>query len=168
MNEFQRRLLDVVKYTTYIASFADPSRKVLAIEPYCYTVDQSGLTLTTATAPPLSFNLIMDSDSDFVATYMSAAAIIGPGGIAQRQVEFSPSILIQITDQSAGKTWFNGPMPTSLVCGAMGFPFLLSSPRIIRPRTTLSIAPTAAVALSGGSVFTSFFFALNGAKIYYA
>lgn len=167
MNEFQRRLLDVVKFTAYIASFADPSRQILGIEPYCYTVDQSSLTLTLASNPAPTFNLIMDSDSDFVATYMSAAAIIGPGGIAQRQVEYSPSLLLQITDQSAGKTWFNAPTPTSLVCGAMGFPFLLSSPRVIRPRTTLTIAPTAAVALAGGSQFTSFFFAMNGAKIYY-
>lgn len=168
MNEFQRRLLDVVKYTSYIASFADPARQVIGIEGYTYTVDQLGLTMTTAAPLANPFPLIMDSDSDFVATYMSAGALTVGGGLNQRQVEYSPSILLQVTDQSSGKTWFNAPTPTALVCGAMGFPFIFSSPRVIRPRTTLSIMPSAAVALSGGNTFTAFFFALGGAKIYYA
>jgi hypothetical protein len=167
MNEFQRRLLDVVKYTSYIASFADPARKVLGVEGYAYTVDQLGLSLTLAAPLANPFNLIMDSDSDFVATYMSAGALTTGTGLAQRQVEYSPSLLLQVTDQSSGKTWFNGPMPSALVCGAMGFPFILSSPRVIKPRTTLSVLPSAAVTLTGSNTFTAFFFVLGGAKIYY-
>lgn len=162
MNEYQRRLLDVVKYSSYIGSFADPGREVLAIEPYSYSVDQQNVNITSAAAQ--SFNLIMNSDSDFVATLFSGGARI-PAATFPRAVEFTPSLLIQITDQASGKTYFNAPTPLGLIAGAGGFPFILSSPRIIRARTTLAISAQGAVA---GATFADFYFTIHGAKIYYA
>lgn len=164
MNEHWRRLLDVVEMSSYIASFAEPGREILLIEPYTYSIDQLGVGITSAA--PQSFNLIMNSDSDFIATgFAGGARVSTAGAISTRQVEFTPSLLIQITDQAAGKTYFNRATPLGLIAGVAGFPFLLSSPRIIKPRTTLSVSAQGAVA---GATFADFFFSIHGAKIYYA
>jgi len=168
MNVVERRLLDTVEFSSYIASFADPNRQVLAIEPYVYSVDEGGVNITSAAAQ--SFDLVMDSDSDFILCTMSGAAVISVPAIAvpangNTVTEFSPALLIQITDQASGKTYFNIPTPLALIAGAGGYPFILSSPRIVRPRTTLSIAAQGAVA---GVTYERFMFSLHGAKIYYA
>lgn len=166
MNEFRRRLLDVVEYSDYIYSFADPSREVLLVESYAYSVDALGVNITSAAAQ--SFNLVMNSDSDFVATGFTGGALIAAGPTTPngtRCVEFTPALLVQVTDQSSGKTYFNRPTPLGLLAGAAGFPFLLASPRIIRPRTTLSISAQGAVA---GATYNNFYFTILGAKIFYA
>ena len=166
MNEFWRRLLDVVQLSSYIGSFADPAREVLLIEPYTYSIDALGVNITSAAAQ--SFNLIMNSDSDFVVTGMSGGALINTGPTTPngtRCVEFTPSLLVQILDQSSGKTWFNRPTPLGQLAGAGGFPFLLTSPRVIPPRVTLSVSAQGAVA---GATFNNFYFSMHGAKIYYA
>lgn len=162
MNEHQRRLLDAMEFSSYIAAFAEPGRQILGIDYYAYTVDQQAVNITSAAAQ--QFQLIMDSDSDFVLTMMSGGSRIAAGAFPTK-VEFTPALLIQITDQSSGKTFFNMATPLPLIAGSMGFPFLLSSPRVIKPRTTLTVQAQGAVA---GAVFNDFFFVLNGAKIYYA
>lgn len=170
LNEFSRRLMDMIQFNSWIASFADPSRQILAIENYAYCID--ALAVDIEDGSPADFPLIMDSDSEFIATYISGAARIDDGPTVSngtRCTEFSPSILIQITDQSSGNTWFNAPTPLPLIAGAGGFPFLMASPRVIRPRSTLSVH--AEIADNGGAtpvLFSDFFFAIHGAKIYYA
>lgn len=162
MNEHQRRLLDVVEMSSYIATFADPSRQILLIEPYTYSIDQLAVNITSAAAQ--SFNLVMNSDSDFVATMFAGGSRI-QAGTFPRSVEFSPALLVQITDQSSGKTYFNRPTPLPLIAGAAGFPFILTSPRVIKARTTLAISAQGAVA---GATYNDFFFSIHGAKIFYA
>lgn len=168
MNVRERRLLDTVRHTSYVASFAEPGRQVIGVEPYAYVVDEVGLELTNAAAQ--EFELIMDSDSDFVATWASGAAVVADPVIADPAngntcTEFAASILVQITDQSSGKTWYNQPTPLALIAGAGGFPFIMASPRVIRPRGTLTVSVQAAVS---GVEFSAFYFALHGGKIYYA
>lgn len=166
MNEHQRRLLDVVEASSYIATFADPARKILAVEPYTYSIDALAVNITSAAAQ--SFNLIMNSDSDFIATMFSGGARIAVGPVPshdQNCIEFTPALLLQVTDQSSGKTYFNRPTPLGLICGAGGFPFLLSSPRIIQARTTIAVSAQGAVA---GATFNNFYFSMHGAKIFYA
>jgi len=114
--------------------------------------------------------LVMDSDSDFILTAMSGAAVISAPVIAvpangNTVTEFSPALLIQITDQASGKTYFNGPTPLPLIAGAGGYPFLLSSPRIVRPRSTLTVSAQGAAA---AVTYERFMFSLHGAKIFYA
>lgn len=168
MNARDRRLLDTVKFSSYVASFAEPGRHVLGVESYAYVVDQTGLTLTSAAAQ--EFELVMDSDSDFVATFASGAAIvqapvIGSPANGNTCTEFAASILVQITDQASGKTWYNQPTPLPLIAGAGGFPFIMASPRVIRPRGALTVSVQAA---ASGVTFSAFYFALHGGKIYYA
>src|ERR1700743_2840868 len=124
MNEFQRKILDTVEYNNYVASFADPSRKVLNIESYAYSVDALGVAITSAATQ--TFNLIMDSDSDFVLTYMMGGAQLLAGAVGvpkvTRCVEFSPSLLVQIKDLSFSRTFFNMPTPLPLVAGTGAIP----------------------------------------------
>jgi hypothetical protein len=168
LNDYFRRLMDATAWNSYAASFADPSRTVLHVETYTYAIDETDLTLDD-TAGGQDFPLVMDSDSDFVAMYLSGGVTISDQGdeapAVTRIVEWSPSLNVQITDQSAGKTWFDFPTPLPLIAGAGGFPFLVASPRVIRPRSTLSINAQAA---ASGVIFDGFFFAIGGSKIYYA
>lgn len=166
MNEFERRLLDVIGYSSYIATFADPARQILGIEGYAYSVDALAANVTSAA--PADFDLIMDSDSDFVVCYLAGAARIDNGPTVAngtRCTEFSPGLLVQITDQSSGKTYFDKPTPLPLIAGAGGFPYIMSSPRVIKPRSTLTVTAQGAIA---GAQYDDFFFALHGAKVYYA
>lgn len=166
MNEFERRLRDIVEMSSYIAKFADPGREILLIESYTYSIDAIGVNITSAAAQ--TFNLVMNSDSDFVVTGFAGGALINTGPTAPngtRCVEFTPALLVQITDQSSGKTYFNRPTPLGLMAGAAGFPYLLASPRVIRPRVTLAVSAQGAVA---GATYNNFYFSIHGAKIFYA
>lgn len=164
MNEFRRRLLDAIEYSDFIATFADPTKKILGIESYAYTVDEPAANLAPG-ALPSPFNLVMDSDSDFVLTYLSGCAVIGTSS-PLRSIEYDPSITVQITDQSSGKTFFNMATPMVLIAGAMGYPFILTSPKVVRPRATLTVA--ASTIAQATVTYVGFFFTLHGAKIYYA
>ena len=160
LNEFERKLADMIRWTDYIATFADPQRKILLIDTYTYTVDGNTLTANITATAPQSFNIVMDSDSDFVCTYLSGY------GRAQGSTLMSvnPALLVQITDKSAGRTFFNKPSPMPMVCGQGGFPFLLPSPRVIKPRSTVNITAQSAQV----QTFTGFYFCLHGGRIYYA
>lgn len=166
MNEFQRRLLDTVELSSYVASFADPTRRVLLIEPYTYSLDQLAVNITSAAAQ--AFNLVMNSDSDFVVMGLAGGALINTGPTTPngtRCVEYTPALLVQITDQWSGKTWYNRPTPLGLLAGAQGFPFLLTSPRVVPARATLNVSAQGAVA---GATYNNFYFSFHGAKIFYA
>ena len=168
MNALDRRLLDTVRFSSYIASFAEPGRQVIAVEPYAYVVDEVDLELTDAAAQ--EFELVMDSDSDFVATFTSGAVVVAEPAIVSPAngnscTEFAGSVLVQITDQTSGKTWYNQPTPLPLIAGAGGFPFIMASPRVIHPRGALTVSVQGA---ASGVEFSAFYLALHGAKIYYA
>lgn len=174
MNEGERRLLDVIRMNSYIATFADPSKTVLGCEFYTYTIDEVGLTLDGQAAQ--TFPIIMDSDSDFVITGVCGGAVVTSPVIANpangnRVVEYSPSIVVQVLNESSGKTWFNNPTPLPMIAGTGGFPFLLVNPRVILARSTLQISAQAAgynADIAVNAEFSAFFFSLIGAKIYYA
>lgn len=160
MNEFWRKLCDEVGQTDYISTFADPSRQIIGIDDYSYVIDGETLTANITQTVSQSFNVIMDSDSDFVLTYFSGFA----RAVATTVMIINPAILIQIKDQSSGRTYFNTPSPMAMLCGQGGFPFLLTSPRVIKPRTTLTVTAIAAQA----KTFSGFYFCLHGSRIYYA
>jgi hypothetical protein len=162
LNEFWRRLCDTVQRTDYISLFADPRREILNIDDYTYSID--GNVLTTAGAvitatQAASFDLNMDSDSDFVLTYISGAARIS----GNTSLTLNPALLVQIKDQASGRNYFNTPAPLPLFAGQGGFPFLPTSPRVIRARSTLTVSAISAQVKS----FSGFYLSLHGARIYY-
>ena len=172
MNEFQRKLLDTVRFTSWIAAFADPARTLIGVEAYSYVVDARGAAIDQLTAQ--SFNLVMDSDSEFACTYISGAAVIsapviGAPANGNQVTEFSPSLEIQVRDQSSGRTWFDIPTPLPLIAGAGGFPFILASPRISKARSTITVEAKGSFHNGPPSAtFEDFMFCLHGAKLYYA
>lgn len=159
MNEFWRKLLDTVEYSDYIATFADPTRKIVAIDTYSYSVDKNALTANITATAPQSFDVVMDTDSDFVCTYFAGCG----RALGSTLMQVNPAMLVQITDRASGKTFFNQAAPMPMICGQAGFPFLLTSPRVIRPRSTLTLTARSAQVQS----FTGFYFALHGARIFY-
>lgn len=173
MNEAQRRILDVLEWNNTIITYADPSRKVLDIEYYSYALDwnnPNGSAKRLTPTTPRSFEIIMDSDSDFVATHMSGGAQINLAttyGGGQQKVQNNPALLLQITDKSSAKTYFNVPTLMPFVCGFNGFPFIFTSPRLIKPRSTMKFDFTTADD-AGSCIFYGVYLAMHGAKIYYA
>jgi hypothetical protein len=160
MNEFWRELLDTVGYSDYIATFADPARKVIFIDTYSYIVDGNTLSADITATAPQSFNIIMDTDSDFVCTYFAGFG----RATGSTLMMVNPAMLVQISDRASGKTFFNQAAPMPMICGQGGFPFLLTSPRVVKPRTTLTLTARSAQAQS----FTGFYFAMHGGRIFYA
>lgn len=159
LNEFWRKLYDTVGCNSYIATFADPSRKIAMIDTYAYSVDYFN-TAAPVTTVGFNQNIIMDSDSDFVCTYFSCAAV----NTGLTQVNFNPAVNIQLADKSSGKNYFAAPSPAALMAGVMGFPFILTSPRVIKPRTTLNLSFASA---QPAQTFDGFFFTLAGGRIFY-
>ena len=159
MNEFQRKLLDEVATNDYIAAFADPKREILAIDNYSYSVrfGDDGLVIND-TAERVR-NLDMDTDSTFIMTYISGCA--RAAGV--EPLIYNPSVLVQITDQSSMKSYFNRPTLMPLIAGAGGFPFLTGSPRIVAPRSTLKITAIAATT----QAFTYVNLSFGGGRIFY-
>lgn len=171
MNEFQRRLLDTVEFNSWVASFADPARTLLGLETYAYVVDARGADLAADAAS--DFDLVMDSDSEFLCVYTAGAAVLSAPAIADpangnQVTEFSPSVQVQITDQASGKTWFDQFAPLPLVAGAGGFPFILPSPRVVKPRSTLTVSAQMIDVGAPLPVAADFLFVLHGAKLYYS
>lgn len=158
MNEFYRRLYDIVGRNSYIASFADPNREILDIDNYSYSVENSAATpINNVTVR--AFDIPMDTDSDFVFTYISGAAVLN----GETTLTLNPAILLQIFDQSSGRNYFNAPVPMGIIAGYAGFPFLLTSPRVVRARTTLTVTAIAAQNV----IFNTFALSFGGSRIFY-
>lgn len=159
LTEFRRRLLDIVECNDYIASFADPKRQIADIDNYTYTVDKNDTATTITNIASQSFNLVMDTDSDFVCcSFSGIGRVQGSTGLVQ-----NPAMLVQINDKSTGRSFFNQPAPMALIAGQGGYPFFLTSPRVIKPRTTLVVTAIAAQA----AIFDGFYFAISGGRIFY-
>jgi hypothetical protein len=180
MNTFHRELLDMVGATDYIATFADPGRPIVDIEPYTYTIDgDTGVNINQVT--PQSFLTPMDGDADFVLTYLSGFARNVASTYGATILIPNPALLIQIKELNSGRNFFAGagttlsflagtgiltpsglaPMP--MVAGQGGFPFLLTSPKVLRARSTLQ---TTAIACQA-TTFNGFYLSFHGARIWY-
>lgn len=152
MNEFERRLLDAVQNSAWIASVARPNAKILDIDYYNYNTS----ILQLANGGTTTQVIQIQSDSDFAIAYMSGAAVYGGA------VQPDPIALIQYTDTGTGKTFFQNPTLFSLVEGNNGLPFYLPAPRVLAPNTNINVTITN----STGST-ADFYVNLLGARIYY-
>lgn len=158
-NAFWTQLLDLVEYTDLIATFADPSKTIVDIEPYSYTIDGDALTANITATAAQSFITQMQGDADFVMTATSGF------GRAQGSTALlvNAAILVQILDQSSGRTFFDQPTPLPFIAGQMGFPYLLPGPRVIKARSSLK---TTAISCQV-QTFTGFYLTFHGARIWY-
>lgn len=156
---FWTQLLDLVGYTDFVATFADPGRPIVEISPYTYVVDGETLAANITATASQTFTTQMQGDNDFLLVYMSAFA--RPTGATNLTV--NPAILVQIQELTTGRAFFSGPAPVPQIAGQGGFPFLMTGPKIIRARSQLELTAISAQV----QTFTGFYFCYHGARIWY-
>lgn len=156
---FWTTLLDMVQHTDYIATFADPARKIVDIEPYIYSIDGDVLSANITATAAQTFLLPMYGDNDFIMI-----GINGFGRIpASTAMIANPAIMVQIIDQSSARSYFAGPMPMPMIAGQGGFPYLLTGPRTVHARASLKVTAQSAQVQS----FNGFYMSFLGARIWY-
>ena len=160
MNEFQRRALDILNQTDYISSVAKPGRTIVNIDYFAYTLRLGTDAVPVPLLTPTQGLMEMQSDSDFVATFVSGGQQLTAGA----PLSFNGPVLLQFVDTGSGKSWFNTPTLMPLVCGAGGFPFLLPSPRVLNPNTNLEITAS----IIGPDTMVGIYVVLHGSRIFYA
>ena len=155
MNDFERRALDIAQSSTYLTLYARQGQQIIGIEYFGYAVEMDNIAQGGAASSIFQ----VQSDSDFVCTYLSGVAV----NPAVATVDPVPLGLIQITDTGSGKTFFNQPTFMGLVLGQGGYPFLLPAPRLIAPNTNIQYNVTN---LANGP--RNLHIIMLGARIYYA
>lgn len=151
-NDFERRMLDVIKSSEFIASIARKDKNIVAIEYYAYNTSLTGiLTLTQAT-----LGIQVQADSDFAITYC-AGAVVSAGAIVG-----APLLTVQYTDTGSGKTFYSAPTLFGIVHGTGGLPYFLPAPRVLAPNTNINIA-----ANNLSAVTYDVYISLMGARVYY-
>lgn len=158
-NAFTTQLLDMVQYTDYIATFADPARKLIEIEPYSYFIDGNVLPAPITQTASQTFDTQMQGDNDFVLLSMNQFARVA----GATSLIVNPALLVQITERTTGRTFFSGPSPLPIIAGQGGFGFLMLGAKTIKARSTLRTTAISAQAQS----FDGFYFAFNGYRLWY-
>ena len=161
MNQFQRKYLDLLKQTDYISAVARPGRNIVNIDYFVYTARVGTDAVPIPVLGTGRANVQMQADSDFVMTYISSAA----SGVGTGTINTTAAATVQLTDTGSGKTYFSAPTVLQAIGGYGGFPFLLSSPRVLNPNTILQID---IANLSSTIALGGVFFAFHGARIFYA
>lgn len=156
-NAFRTQLLDMVGYTDLVATFADTGRPIVDIDTFTYSIDSNGPLITPAA--PATFTTQMAGDNDFVLFSMSG---MGRDN-GTTDLMFNPALLVQITDATQGRTFFDRACPMPLIAGAGGWPFLLTGPKVLRARTTLKTTFSCAQARN----FSGVYFCFHGGRIWY-
>lgn len=154
MNDFERRALDIAQSSTYLTLYARQGQQIVGIEYFGYSVEIDNVAAGGAATSIFQ----VQSDSDFVCTYLSGAAV-NPGNAF---IDPVPVGLIQITDTGSGKTFFNQPTFMGLVLGQGGYPFLLPAPRLIAPNTNIQYNVT-----NLQQTPRNIFITMLGARIFY-
>lgn len=164
LDEFQTRALALLQQSPYIASIAKPGRRITGIEYYAYNGTVGSVAVPLAPGVPQTVSFDTQADSDFAITFISGAI----QELANGAMVYNDNVAWQITDLSTGKNFFNVPTVFGLTSGAGGFPFVLPSPRILNPNTTLAITATNRdTVVNGGAGPVGLFFAFHGTRIFY-
>lgn len=158
MNDFQRRALDILRNSSYMASVIRPGGNPVGIEPFGYNIRIGSVAATIANGAAAQGLIQIQADSDFALTYMSGSVLNNAGAILT-----NPNVLMQITDTGSGKTFYSDATQFSLIVGSGGFPFLLSTPRLLPPNVNVKFDITNNTGVASQGVFIS----LQGARIYY-
>ena len=160
MNEFERRFLDVAQNSAYLASALRQDAKVVGIDYFAYNKRLGTVAVPLANNSVTTDTIQIQSDSDFVLSYISASTLDAAGAIMAN----GSSALLQLTDTGSGKTFYSEATQFGLVTGSNGFPFLLPAPRRISPNVNIKIDFTNLQ----GAALGGFFLSLHGARVYYA
>ena len=169
MNEFQRKLLDIVGANSYFATFAERGRTILGIENYSYVLNSANVGQGVGQGAIGLNNLPMDSDSDFVLHSICGATLspASHGNLEQFRPAYNSSCLVNVSDLSTGVLMWSAPVPLGMVASTATYPWFLPRPYVFKPRSTLQVQCTSDP-FTAEDTFSRIFMAFNGAKIYYA
>lgn len=154
MDDFQRRALDIADTSSYLALYARSGQSILGIDYFGYNCEIDNLAAGASGQALVQ----IQSDSDFVLTYLSANGLVTATGATLGFLNATT----QITDTGTGKTFFNQPALMGLVFGLSGYPFLLPAPRLIAPNTNIKFDITNLTATAN-----TYYISMLGARIYY-
>jgi hypothetical protein len=162
MNEYERRMLDLAQNQMNLREAIASEGRLSLIEYFGYSTTIGSPTDQIAVGDTRQAIIPIQSDSYFILYYISASQ--QEAGAAD--VEFADSFSLQITDTGAGKTIYSAPSTADLLVGsanadALGIPFLLTVPRIIRPNTNIKIDVN-----NYGVILDRIFLSFVGAKVY--
>lgn len=159
MNDFQRRFLDLLQTSSYVATAARQGQKIVNIDFFSYNKRLGTAAATIANGAAAQDFIQIQADSDFVLTQISGDVVNAGGNTVA-----NPNVTLQLTDTGSGKTFYSEPTLFGLVTGRSGFPYLMPAPRVINPNTNVKID----VVNNTGGALNGVFLALQGARIYYA
>lgn len=161
MNAFEAKYTELLQTDPFIKSVAKPGRRIVGLEYYVYNQIIGTVALPLTVNVPRSNTIDTQADSDFVVQYASA----GLQASANAVQVYNRNVVVQITDLSTGKTFFNTALIMSLAFGAGGFPFKYPSPRVINPNVSLRVDVTNRDTVTN---YLQLNIALHGTRIYYA
>lgn len=176
MNEFQRRVLDIVTQYKYLqeANAGGPPPEFFG---YSMTLGSPADTLAPGTLK--QGTLAIQADAWFLWIYVSTGVTIpataGFGG--PEQITDGGNILLDIVLPGLGDDLLNIPtslagMPAALLTGspvatAAGIPYMFPTPVLLPPNTNVTVSATKMGTNVGGENPdpTGFFFNMGGARI---
>jgi hypothetical protein len=163
--DFETRALQIAAASPYLAGALRPGRAIADMQYYAYNLRIGTVAAPLTVDVPFTGDIQTQADSDFVATFLSGCIQEVENGA----MAYNDNVALQIQDLWTGKLWFNVPTSLSLVTGAGGFPFVLTSPRLIPPNSALrftAINRDAIVNAAAGPV--GLFLAVHGTRVFYA
>lgn len=159
---FHVQLLDMIEFTDYMATFANPERELIDVEPWAYVIDaDSGVNITQTVSQ--QFLTPMAGDADFVMVGINGFARTASNPYGATALVVNPALLVQIADLTTGRTFFDSPTPMPFIAGQGGFPFLLPGCKVMGARARLQTTVIAAQAVT----WTGFYMAFHGARLWY-
>ena len=159
MNEFERRLLEVVQNHNDLATLAKAAGPAPLVEHFSYTWRMDlNLNQTTILKPMLS-------DAWFVIQYVASCV---QNESSYQWFTDSGQIQLQLTDTGSGEILFSQPLSAGVLTGTIsraqtGTPMLLPIPRLVAPNTIMK----ADIVPQGSAVGDAdvFFLTLGGSRI---
>lgn len=138
----------------------------ISMVPFFYSAQFTGNLVATLTTT--SQNIQIQSDSDFVARYMTITVMNSPNIVVLNGLA---PLLINLFDTGSGRTLFDNPQPIQNVIGGTPgtiggsggmAPFIFPEPWLIRAGGTVQVSITDL----GTFTYPSVYFSLPGMKVF--
>ena len=164
-NPLQAKYLEILNASPYLDAVRKPGRQVVDVQYYAYNVRVGSVAVPLADGVAQTTTFETQADSDFVVSEVSAALQAEDNGA----MLYNGNVVLQVTDLSSGKLFYNRPAALALVTGAGGFPFVLPAARVWNPNTSIAVTATNRDALiNGGAGPVGLFLAFHGTRLFYA
>jgi hypothetical protein len=167
MNEYERRLIEIVQRHTDLKGIVSSLGRSSIIEHFSYTAQVWNTVDSAPFGTGVSTVLTMQSDAWFVLQAISSC--VGYVDNFQWFLD-SGGIQVEITDLGAGQVMFFEPGSAGVLTATIsrpqtGIPFILPIPRLIAPNTSIKIDATRLIDDGSGGQPNGFFVNLIGSRV---